>query len=84
VHALRSGKVSHALLDVLENETGAHESESLVGMPGVVTTPHIAFYADDSLRNMYHDCFESIEQWQRGERPAHTVEPLHVVPAAQG
>jgi len=74
LEALNSGKVKHALLDVLENESSMEEDSALVKHPKGVTTPHIAFYADDSVRNMYNDCFESVAQWQKGEKPAHTVE----------
>ncbi len=73
LEGLNSGKVAHALLDVLEHESSIAADKELVHHPHVVTTPHIAFYADDSIRNMYADCFESIAQWKRGEKPAHTV-----------
>jgi D-lactate dehydrogenase len=71
--ALNRGKVAYALLDVLEHESTVAEDKELVHHPRVVTTPHIAFYADDSVRTMYDDCFESVTQWKRGEKPAHTV-----------
>lgn len=71
--ALNSGKIAMALLDVLENESSVAADKELVNHPHVVTTPHIAFYADDSVRTMYADCFESIAQWRKGEKPAHTV-----------
>jgi D-lactate dehydrogenase len=71
--ALQSGKVAYALLDVLENESSVEIDKELIHHPHVITTPHIAFYADDSIRTMYADCIESIQQWQRGEKPAHTV-----------
>lgn len=73
LEALNSGKVAYALLDVLENESSVAADKDLVHHPRVVTTPHIAFYADDSVRTMYEDCFESVAQWQKGEKPAHTV-----------
>ena len=73
VQALSSSKVAYALLDVLENESNVAIDKELVNHPHVVTTPHIAFYADDSIRTMYTDCIESIEQWKRGEKPVHTV-----------
>jgi phosphoglycerate dehydrogenase-like enzyme len=57
----------------LEHESSVAADKELVHHPHVVTTPHIAFYADDSVRTMYADCFESIAQWQRGEKPTHTV-----------
>jgi D-lactate dehydrogenase len=73
LEGLKSGKVASALLDVLEHESSVAADKELVHHPHVVTTPHIAFYADDSVRTMYADCFESIAQWKRGEKPAHTV-----------
>lgn len=73
LEALNSGKVALALLDVLEHEENFSDNKALVDHPHVVTTPHIAFYADDSLRNMYMDCFQSIEQWKRGEKPMHMI-----------
>lgn len=73
LNALKSGKVSHALLDVLEHEQNFKENEELIEHPNVVSTPHIAFYADDSMRNMYIDCFESIDQFLGGQEPEHVV-----------
>jgi D-lactate dehydrogenase len=79
LNSLRSGKVAYALLDVLEHEQNFEENTELIRHPRVVTTPHIAFYADDSMRNMYLDSFQSIEQWRRGESPSHTIQPTTVV-----
>ncbi len=77
--ALNSGKVAYALLDVLEHEQNFQENEALIKHPKVVTTPHIAFYADDSMRNMYRASIQSIEQWIAGKEPEHIVLPLHLV-----
>lgn len=77
--ALNDGTVAHALLDVLEHEQNFAENKAIVGHPSVVVTPHIAFYADDSMRNMYNDCFDSIDQWLAGTVPAHIVRPLTVI-----
>lgn len=77
--ALKSGKIASALLDVLEHEKDFEWNKELIAHPRVVTTPHIAFYADDSMRNMYEDCFQSIEQWLAGVQPEHTVRPLSIV-----
>ncbi len=79
VAALDSGKVAHALLDVLEHEDDFAFNKRLIEHPRVVVTPHIAFYADDSMRNMYLACFHSIDQWQRGEKLEFVVRPLQVV-----
>lgn len=76
---LESGKVAYALLDVLENESlGGEADKALTRHPRVITTPHIAFYADDSVRTMYVDCLESIRTWLNGEKPLHVVQELHV------
>lgn len=79
LRALDSGKVAYALLDVLEHEKNFTENEALITHPKVVTTPHIAFYADDSMRNMYSDCFESIDQWATTGSADHTVKRPNVV-----
>lgn len=77
--ALKTGKVAYALLDVLEHEHNFEENRELVSHPHVVTTPHIAFYADDSMKSMYLDTSQSIEQWMKGEEPEHVIRPLQVV-----
>ncbi|MBI5156341.1 hypothetical protein HZA45_03655 [Candidatus Peregrinibacteria bacterium] len=77
--ALKTGKIAYALLDVLEHEQNFTENKELIAHPKVVTTPHIAFYADDSMKNMFSDSFLSIEQWMAGETPEHVVKPLNVV-----
>jgi len=82
--ALKSGKIAHALLDVLEHEQNFAENKELISHPHVVTTPHIAFYADDSMRNMYLDSFLSIEQWKNGREPDHVIRPQAVVCDAPG
>lgn len=81
LEALDSGKLRCALLDVLEHEANVMEDARLVKHPKVVTTPHIAFYADDSMRNMYEDSFSSIDEWLKNGKPVHTVKPVHVIPA---
>lgn len=77
--ALNSGKVAYALLDVLEHEQNFAKNKELISHPKVVTTPHIAFYADDSMHNMYSDAFKSIDQWIAGQEPEHVIHPLNIV-----
>ncbi|MBU0766446.1 hypothetical protein KKF55_01515 [Patescibacteria group bacterium] len=79
LEALKSGKISYALLDVLEDEKDLDESKELIAHPNAITTPHIAFYSDDSVKTMYEDCFDSIEQWQAGKEPEHIVKPPKIV-----
>lgn len=72
---LKNGKIRYALLDVLEHEKNFAENKELIDHPNVVTTPHVAFYADVSVASMYTDCFESIRQWQAGQVPEHVIHP---------
>lgn len=77
--ALRSGKVKYALLDVLEHEHNFEQNKDLIHHPNVITTPHIAFYAEESMTNMYEDAFASIGQFQSGADLDHIVKPPTVV-----
>jgi D-lactate dehydrogenase len=79
LEALQTGKVGYALLDVLEHEHNFAENRKLISHPRVITTPHVAFYADDSMRNMYLDCFLMIEQWVAGRAPEHVVHDWRIV-----
>jgi phosphoglycerate dehydrogenase-like enzyme len=79
VNALKSKKVRFALLDVLEHERNFELNKELIGHPNVITTPHIAFYAEESMRNMYDDCFASIRQFRAKKIPEHIVKTQHVV-----
>lgn len=63
VHGLKSGKIRYALLDVLEHEQNFEENKELIALPQVITTPHIAFLANDSMRQIYHETFESIDRY---------------------
>lgn len=74
--ALNSGKVAYALLDVLEHESNMEENRELVSHPNVIATPHVAFYADDSMRNMYSDSIQSINEWINGRTPVHVITPV--------
>lgn len=77
--ALQSGKVGYALLDVLEHEQNFEENKKLVAHPHVIATPHVAFYADDSMRSMYLDTFQTMEQWTTGHAPEHLVHDWRIV-----
>lgn len=76
---LENGKISRALLDVLEHEDDLSKSKELIHHPKVIATPHVAFYADDSMRNMFLESFQSIEQWKAGKTPDHVIRPVNIV-----
>lgn len=70
---LKSGIVARALLDVLEHERDFRWNKELIEHPGVIVTPHIAFYADDSMHRMYLDSFQSIDEWLAGKPLTHRI-----------
>ncbi len=63
VRAIKNKKVSRAFLDVLEHEENIATDRELINLPGVITTPHIAFYADDSMQKMYEIAFLTIKEY---------------------
>jgi D-lactate dehydrogenase len=73
VKALKSKKISYAALDVLEHEKNIAENSELIHLPNVVVTPHIAFYADDSMHKMYLESILSIERFIKNEELIHQV-----------
>lgn len=79
LEALENKKIAWALLDVMEHEGNFEENKKLIKHPNVVATPHIAFYADDSMKNMFADSIQSIREWQEGKEPQHILRPLNVV-----
>jgi D-lactate dehydrogenase len=79
LEALKIGKVQYALLDVMEHEKNFEENKELIAHPNAVTTPHIAFYAEESMSNMYEDAFSSIDQWMAGDTPEHEVKLPDIV-----
>lgn len=76
---LNAGIIRYALLDVMEHERNFAENEALIMHPNVVTTPHVAFYAEESMNNMYDDCFTSIQTFIAGDEPEHTVQPVEKI-----
>ncbi len=63
IQGLKSKKISYALLDVLEHENNIKENKELLELPNVIVTPHIAFYADDSMGKMYSEAFATINSF---------------------
>ncbi|OGJ49210.1 hypothetical protein A2335_05015 [Candidatus Peregrinibacteria bacterium RIFOXYB2_FULL_32_7] len=73
---LKSKKISHVFLDVLEHEKNLAENKEIINFPEVIVTPHIAFYADDSMKKMYEEAFSSIKKFLKGEKLMHQVEGI--------
>lgn len=73
---LKSKKISYALLDVLEHENNIKESKELLKLPNVIVTPHIAFYADDSMGKMYGEAFATINSFIQKKKIINQVQGL--------
>lgn len=79
LRGLESGHISRALLDVLEHEKDFRWNKKIISHPNVIVTPHIAFYADDSMHKMYRDSFQTIHDWQAKRPLLHVVDDTKIV-----
>lgn len=73
IDALNERRVQYALLDVFEHEGQIDKDAELIRHPRTIVTPHIAFYADESVRAMIDDACSSIAQWREGKKLEHSV-----------
>lgn len=73
VEGIKSGKVACAGLDVLEDEKNIEKYKELIDLPQVVTTPHIAYFADDSVQQMYQEAASSIQRFLEEKELLHEV-----------
>ena len=76
ISLIKTGKISAAGLDVIENESGLYyynrscdvldnnELAVLSSFPNVVVTPHTAFYTETTVRNMVEKTFQSLWNYQ--------------------
>lgn len=73
IQAIKDGKFLDVALDVLEHEDNIKENDELIHLPGVIITPHIAFYADDSMSKMFSEAIASIKRFVDEEKLVHQV-----------
>ncbi len=73
IQAIKDGKFLDVALDVLEHEDNIKENHELIHLPGVIITPHIAFYADDSISKMFSEAITSIKRFIDEEKLVHQV-----------
>ncbi len=66
INALRSGQISGAGLDVLEGERDGSFDGSLIEMPNVIVTPHIAFYSKEAVEEIIKISAENIKSFMNG------------------
>ena len=73
IAALDDGTVRSAGLDVLPAEPPT--DDRLVGRDDVVVTPHIAWYSEESKREVRRKAAEEARRYLRGAEPAYRVDP---------
>jgi len=73
VKAVKSGKVAHAAIDVIENEKNIRKNKKILHTKNILVTPHIAFYADDSMDLMFSEAIASIKQFMNEKKILHEV-----------
>lgn len=71
VAALRSGQIRAAALDVFEQEPPDHASVAEV--PGLLTSPHTAFYSEAALAESQHKAATQVIKVLSGETPDYAV-----------
>ncbi len=73
IKGLKSRKILKAALDVVEHEQNIEENKELVEMENVIITPHIAFFADDSMHRMYSEAMSDIKLFMETGAVKHAV-----------
>jgi len=76
--ALKSGRIGAAALDVFEEEPLPPESP-LRGLGNVILTPHMAWYSEESLRELQERAAQEVREVLEFGRP-----PRNVVPEQRG
>ena len=74
VAALRQGQLAGAALDVFEPERLA-DGHPLLALPNVIATPHVAFYSEESVRDLALLGARNVAAILAGRRPASLVNP---------
>ena len=72
--AVRTRRLAGAAVDVLRQE-GPGSSSPLIGVPGILVTPHMATFAREASERVALAAVESVVQVLQGQRPAHVANP---------
>ena len=72
--AVRDGHLAGAAVDVLRVQ-GANSPSPLIGVPGILVTPHMATFSRESMDRVAMSAARSIVAALRGERPSVLVNP---------
>jgi glycerate dehydrogenase len=67
LHALQTGRIAGAAVDVLEEEPPRHGNPLLeVSMPGLLVTPHIAWASINARQRLIDEITANIQAWLAG------------------
>lgn len=72
--AVRSGHLAGAAVDVLRTQ-GAGSPSPLIGVPGIIVTPHMATFTVEATQRVAMSVAHSVIAALRGEAPEHIVNP---------
>jgi phosphoglycerate dehydrogenase-like enzyme len=75
VRALQNNWIAGAALDVFVPERIPPE-HPLLHLPNVITTPHVAFYSEESVLDLEIQAAENVVAVLSGRRPPHVVNPV--------
>jgi phosphoglycerate dehydrogenase-like enzyme len=70
--AVRDGRLAGAAVDVLRKQ-GANNGSPLIGVPGIIVTPHMASAGREAMERVALSVAHSVVEVLRGERPASVV-----------
>jgi D-3-phosphoglycerate dehydrogenase / 2-oxoglutarate reductase len=74
VQALQEGWIAGAALDVFDPEP-LPADHPLLALPNVIATPHVAFYSEESVRELEVQAASNVAAVLSGRRPASVVNP---------
>ncbi len=72
--ALRDGWIAGAALDVFEPER-LPVDHPLLALPNLIATPHVAFYSEESVRELQVQAAQNVAAVLSGRRPLSVVNP---------
>ncbi len=70
--AVKEGRLAGAAVDVLRQQ-GANSPSPLIGVPGIIVTPHMAPLAHEAMERVSFSAAKSVVAALNGERPANVV-----------
>jgi D-3-phosphoglycerate dehydrogenase len=74
IAALHGGEIAGAALDVFEQEP--LDAARLEGVPGLIVSPHMAYYSEEALQESQRKASTQIVKVLSGEPPDYPVRPL--------